>query len=640
MNDSSIPSKLQSIIPLSGCLVSIMGLLVMIGWFLHLPGLIEINPAFNSMKFNTALGFFSSGIGIFFILRPQKIMTALMGVLLIVLGTMTLWQYLTGINLNIDQLFMQDYLTASSQFPGRMAPQTALCFFLFGSGLLIDRLVRQRKLVMFWRCFCGAFLFVIGTTAIFGYFSHIPFAYTWGSYNALAVHTTIGLCLLGIAMMLTCVGNAYISLVVISLGGLSLGLQVCYGLLQYEDPYIKTLVPWLLLFMILLFTAWVVVSIYSQIKHQIAIEKIVAGGLVIALVLFIGVGILSNYHEKQLTEDTLWVDHTYNVLLQLKDLFADVKTGARSFILTGDERDLEPYKLAVTHIIYPMNEVRHLTVDNPIQQKRLNLVEPLIKEKFAITNKLIALKRSGAPTDFLLLARGSDILVQLRTFEYDLENEEYRLLNFRALRAEATNKIAGISMNIGSMLAFLIIFIAFITMFRDNRARHLAEEEVKKLSTTDDLTGLYNRRGFKFLVDQKMKEARRSKQANVLFLIDLDQMKKINDQFGHNAGDLALIDTAKLLNKSFREADIISRWGGDEFVILAVDTSDKDIPAIKQRLEANINEYNLNSNNGFKLSMSAGEFMVNHDVQSSLEALIVEADKKMYQQKKTSRSQA
>jgi diguanylate cyclase (GGDEF)-like protein/PAS domain S-box-containing protein len=485
----------------------------------------------------------------------------------------------------------------------------------------------------------------------------------------------------------------------------------------------------------------------------------------IALVLLIGVGFLSNYHIKKLAQDTQWVDHTYNVLLQLKDLFADVKTGARTFMITGDERDLEPYRLAMVDIPHPMGQVRQLTKDNPIQQKRLDILEPLMAEKFSITNQLITLKRKGAPDDLHLIDRSRDIMDKIRALEHDLEDEEYQLLKRRYIKEKETNKTTVLVINIGTALAFVIILMAIIFIFRDNEARLIAEESVKKsedrlkiaikgskigvwdwdivnnilvwddrmyslygikkedfagayeawqaglhpddrarsheeiqkalhdekefdtefrvvwsdksihyikasglinrdpdgkpirmigmnwditepnmlkeelfkLSTFDELTGLYNRRGFKFLVEQRMKEAARSKQSIVLFLIDLDQMKKINDQFGHNVGDVAIKDTAKLLKRSFRETDIISRWGGDEFVVLGVDTSEKDVPAIKQRLEADIKEYNSTTSKSFKLSMSVGEFIINHDTQNSLDEIILEADKRMYQQKKASR---
>lgn len=164
--------------------------------------------------------------------------------------------------------------------------------------------------------------------------------------------------------------------------------------------------------------------------------------------------------------------------------------------------------------------------------------------------------------------------------------------------------------------------------------RNRLKKELLQMSTSDDLTGLYNRRGFKMLIEQKIKEAKRSKKALVLFVIDLNLLKKINDQYGHAAGDAALIDTARLLKKTFRESDIVARWGGDEYVVLGVDTSVEFVPRIKERLAENLKHHNETIQRPFTLSMSVGEVIKYCDSDNSLEELLEEADQKMYEQKK------
>lgn len=164
--------------------------------------------------------------------------------------------------------------------------------------------------------------------------------------------------------------------------------------------------------------------------------------------------------------------------------------------------------------------------------------------------------------------------------------------------------------------------------------RNRLKKELLQMSTSDELTGLYNRRGFKMLIEQKIKEAKRSKKALVLFVIDLNLLKKINDQYGHAAGDAALIDTAKLLKKTFRESDIVARLGGDEYVVLGVDTSAEFVPRIKERLDANLKQHNDTTVHPFKLSMSVGEVIKYCDSDNCLEELLEEADQKMYVHKK------
>jgi diguanylate cyclase (GGDEF)-like protein len=112
--------------------------------------------------------------------------------------------------------------------------------------------------------------------------------------------------------------------------------------------------------------------------------------------------------------------------------------------------------------------------------------------------------------------------------------------------------------------------IRFDKMMRD----HKGEEALLVLSLTDELTGLYNRRRFFVLIDQYLKVAIRTKKRLLFLFIDMDDLKWINDHYGHNEGDQALIHLAKILKKTFRESDIIARIGGDEFGVLAESTDE------------------------------------------------------------------
>ena len=106
-----------------------------------------------------------------------------------------------------------------------------------------------------------------------------------------------------------------------------------------------------------------------------------------------------------------------------------------------------------------------------------------------------------------------------------------------------------------------------VQVVRDITERKKLEETLRNSSLKDDLTGLFNRRGLLKQAAPYFDFARRQKEKLLLLFIDLDGMKKINDEFGHNEGDNALINTATILNRSFRSSDIIARLGGDEFTV-------------------------------------------------------------------------
>ncbi|MGC8930567.1 MAG: diguanylate cyclase [Dictyoglomus sp.] len=164
--------------------------------------------------------------------------------------------------------------------------------------------------------------------------------------------------------------------------------------------------------------------------------------------------------------------------------------------------------------------------------------------------------------------------------------------------------------------------------------RKQLEEELKKISNTDPLTGLYNRRGFITLAEHTMGLARRLKKNLILIFIDLDNMKWINDNLGHNIGDLALKETADILKKTFRENDLIARIGGDEFVILGVVEKEEDKDEILNRLRHKVEISNQRKDKAYKLSLSIGTVFYNPESPCSIEELLQMADKMMYEEKK------
>jgi diguanylate cyclase (GGDEF)-like protein/PAS domain S-box-containing protein len=159
------------------------------------------------------------------------------------------------------------------------------------------------------------------------------------------------------------------------------------------------------------------------------------------------------------------------------------------------------------------------------------------------------------------------------------------------------------------------------------------QEELRTLSLTDALTGLYNRRGFMTLAEQHLKIANRMKSLVFMLYADLDNLKHINDTFGHQEGDTALKDTAKILRETFREADIVSRIGGDEFVVMPIGVSERDTESVNSRLQNNLNLHNGKKNRGYTLSLSIGITHYDPARPVTTEELLLQGDKLMYEQK-------
>jgi len=164
--------------------------------------------------------------------------------------------------------------------------------------------------------------------------------------------------------------------------------------------------------------------------------------------------------------------------------------------------------------------------------------------------------------------------------------------------------------------------------------RHRMLKALRTISITDELTGLYNRRGFLTLGNQVLKMAKRLRKRVFLLYADIDGMKWINDSFGHQEGDRALKEAADTLKEIFRESDIIARIGGDEFVVLGLINSRKNVEIIEARLRKRLEAHSSERKRKYKLSMSVGIISYSEKNLLSIDELLKQADKLMYKQKR------
>ena len=182
---------------------------------------------------------------------------------------------------------------------------------------------------------------------------------------------------------------------------------------------------------------------------------------------------------------------------------------------------------------------------------------------------------------------------------------------------DATGEISGIS-----------------TIARDITERKRAEE-LRKLALLDELTGLNNRRGFTLLAAHQSNVAKREGKSMTLLFIDLNDLKTINDTFGHKEGDRAISDAAAILKETFRESDVVARVGGDEFCVLLTSDSptkvDTDTPL--GRLQTTIELHNATAQRPYKVSLSIGMAEYDPRSPSTIEELMQQADSRMYEQK-------
>jgi diguanylate cyclase (GGDEF)-like protein len=161
----------------------------------------------------------------------------------------------------------------------------------------------------------------------------------------------------------------------------------------------------------------------------------------------------------------------------------------------------------------------------------------------------------------------------------------------------------------------------------------LVERELRHLALCDDLTCLYNRRGFFAAATQQLKVARRNQKPALLLFCDLDGLKTINDTFGHREGDLALVRAADAIETVFRDSDVLARIGGDEFAVLATDLPPRHQQTIYARLQKALNRMSGDESR-YELSLSVGAAWFDPQNPMPLGELMEQADRAMYERKR------
>jgi len=178
-------------------LTTLLGTLVLYGWYSQNESLIQIHSSFVPMQYNTALGFLLCGLTLLFVRYEQFKYTKITSLLVALIGLATLFQYLSGISIGIDQLFMEHYITVLSSYPGRMAPNTAMCFLISGASIFLAFSTPSKIISKNILGVSGSMVLGLGAIALFGYIAEIETVYGWGRLTRMAIHTSAGFIVVG-----------------------------------------------------------------------------------------------------------------------------------------------------------------------------------------------------------------------------------------------------------------------------------------------------------------------------------------------------------------------------------------------------------------------------------------------------------
>ncbi len=280
-----------------------------------------------------------------------------------------------------------------------------------------------------------------------------------------------------------------------------------------------------------------------------------------------------------------------------------------------------------------------LVEDNPVEAMRLR--QMLSRARTAriavesVPNLAAAIER---------IAQGDLDLVMLDLTLRDSEGiDSFLCLSYAAptvpiivLASPATEAVGIEAVQLGAQDCLLKARVSAEELGRALRCaleRHRVVASLRGLSLTDEMTGLLNRRGFQTMGTGHLRLGNRTGSRFLLFFIDVDDLKRINDTWGHHEGDHAIMHTAEVLRATFRQSDIVARYGGDEFAVLALDTSSDQGMVPRARLEANLVAMGHRPGTEYSLGLSVGvvAFDALHD--RPLAELLKEADQALYREK-------
>jgi len=550
---------------------------VLFGWTISSSLLTRLHPDLPVMVPNTAacLLMMAGVLVLCGLERPTmrcRVAAAIAGGVSFLVGTLTFAEYLFDAGLGIDGILLHFAQSVDYEInPGRMAPHTALG--LMAAGPAIAFLCRKKVLGQLSEIF-SVLTLAIAFSALLGHLFGAQALQGLSKTNGMALHSAISLMVLSAGML---VANPR-SLIIGLFFSKTLGGAVARRLLP-----VAVLVPTVIGFAEVRGTDWGWFNVGFG----------TAGGTLVSTILLVSFIIYFARMVHLADRNRKAAEHE---LSEKEELYRTLVDHGMGIICTHDTegRVLSVNPAALRTLGFRQEEV--------VGRSLGRMLEPELRPDFDAY--LREINNAG-------IAEG---YIRLRTREG--KPITFRYHNILVTDGRTGRYVLGHAQDVTELLE--------------------AQAKLRRLSLTDDLTKLYNRRGFLELANQQLRLEAHSGTARGLTLLfaDMDGLKAINDVYGHEAGSEAIAALARILRSAVRSADIVARWGGDEFVILAIGSPEENSEKLVTRIEDAIEEFNRTSGKPYTLACSIGISAVEVTSPEAFEAFLHEADLRMYEEKK------
>ncbi|MFC3099614.1 diguanylate cyclase [Altererythrobacter lauratis] len=387
--------------------------------------------------------------------------------------------------------------------------------------------------------------------------------------------------------------------------------------------------------------------------RQSARSSATSGKLLLATALLLGAllalsGWLAREATREMRDAGRWESEAFEVIDAINNLrlgVVSVRRGERGYLLTGDPTYLEPYVEGRAHIAQAFDKLQKQVITDQEQQARVKAMDGALQVYLAQAAGTVELERQGRHAEAVSIVRSgagrqliNNLLRQLDSFE-SAERSLLAERKRRAERAAARSDQAQIALNATGLLLLAVGLFASFALRRAIANEEQARAELKWLATTDELTGLANRREMFAGLDRLIAFARRQKRPLAVAVIDIDRFKLVNDTHGHSAGDEVIRCVAQMGLALMREQDLVGRLGGEEFLIAFPDCTAEDAASACERLREGIAALPiiLPEGKALAVTLSIGVAALRPDDDRT--RLISRADEALYQAKKAGRDQ-
>lgn len=340
--------------------------------------------------------------------------------------------------------------------------------------------------------------------------------------------------------------------------------------------------------------------------------------------------------------------HSFEVLVAteaMKSAINQSMRGERGYLITGNDTFLNPFRMGSRDAPAALERIALLTRDSAAQQRHVAELRQRLPRYYGVLDRAIALRRAGDEAGAAAIVRSG---IGMREVEGVLavidaiKLEEQRLLTARSAANEAANRTIEQHYHMLAMIGLALLLVAAAVGLSTARAQKRVRsitEQLRLSATTDELTGLHNRRFFMHSLDIEVARARRNGDPLSVAVADVDHFKRVNDRYGHAGGDEVLRALARIFETIMRTGDVVGRLGGEEFAILMPDTDEIQARVACERLRAAIAGRKIRLPGGEEIPVTVSTGIALLVPGDDRDKLVTRADHALYRAKEGGRNQ-